>query len=191
MTRDLVPRDAENFDGNLVLTDKAAYLGPNREEVLYDTITSVGAYKLSYDFTIYHRRGLFSPSRSNRVIFGGRSTRDVALARLARQLGFHTRELKSGVVRTAFRPVFIGCLGAIFTCVSIQAAALVAAGDEAYFYRSNAPYTRTAQRLIPLFKLLGPTGVAVVGWLSLFACVLWLAERLRKRPTMITLARSR
>jgi hypothetical protein len=191
MTQELVPQDTERFDESLGLTDKAAYIGPNRGEILYDRITSVGAIKLSYDFTIYHRTASFLPPRSSRVIFRGRSTRDAALARLARQLGFQRREFKYGVARTALRPWFIGCLGAIFTYVSIQAAALVAVGDEVYFYRSNDPYARTVQRLVPLFKMLGPTGVAIVGCLFVLACVVWSVERVRHRPIMITLSRSR
>jgi hypothetical protein len=138
MAPEVVADDTEDLGGHLVLADKAAYLGPNREEVLYDTIKCVEAVKLSYDFTIYVRRCRFLPSRRSRVIFGGRSSRDVALARLERKLGFRRREVKYSVVRSAFRPALIGCLIAVFTYVSIQAAALVAAGDEAYFYRSNA-----------------------------------------------------
>jgi len=72
MAPEVVADDTEDLDGHLVLADKVAYLGPRREEVLYDTITCVEAVKLSYDFTIYVRRGLFLPSRRSRVIFGGR-----------------------------------------------------------------------------------------------------------------------
>jgi len=123
------------------------------------------------------------------------------LARLERKLGLRRREVKVSVVRSAFRPVLIGCLIALFTYVSIQAAALVAAGDEAYFYRSNdrypwwaagaARYDKVVQALIPVFRLLGPTGVAIVGCLAVFACLAALVDQVRRRPVLITLSRSR
>ena len=193
--------EIEDLGANLVLADSAAYVGSNREEVLYNTITLVDAVKLSYDFTIYVRRGLLLPSRRTRVVFGGRSSRDVALARLERKLGFQRREMKHIDLRVALRPVLIGCLMALFTYVCIQAAALVAAGDEAYFYRSKdrypwwaagaARYDKVAQALIPVFRLLGPTGVAIVGCLAVLACVAVLVDQIRRRPVMITLSRSR
>lgn len=200
MAATLTPQDAESFADSLVLSDLAAYVGSDRAMIPYHEIASITAIKLSYDFTIHHRGFPFLRPRRRRVVFRLRSIRDVALAHVERKLGFRRHEAKSGIVGVTLWPLCVSILGAAFTYVSVGAARLIADGDERYFYRQREPPLllrygfrpdRAAQALIPAFRLLGPTGVTVVGCLFLFACVLWWRERIRQRPIMITLSRNR
>jgi hypothetical protein len=131
-------------------------------------------------------------TRKNTVTFKDSSARNIALAALARCLAprFETGEVRYGALRAGRKPLLIAVAVAAFTGVSVPAASLVADGDEGYFYRSNGPYAWVAQALIPVFRRLGPTGVAVVGALAVLGCLAWMVARIARPPVMITLTPS-
>jgi hypothetical protein len=125
------------------------------------------------------------------LTFKDASAKNIALAALERHLAprLQRREVQYGVVRAALGPFLLGGLIAVSTFVAFHAAALIAAGDEAYFYK---PGTSARGRLfIPVLKLLGPTGIAILGGLAVLACIVELVERVRRPPLMIILSLTR
>jgi hypothetical protein len=186
--------DDQTFDGRLVLTDDALYVLPQEKQVRYDAISFVRANKFSDDLDICHRRSpLPLDNDTTTVTFKDASARDSALEALARRLAprFQRREVQYGIVRAALEPFLIGGLLAIITYGSVQVAALVAAGDGANFFKRGAPVgARGARLYILVCRLLGPTGVAIVGGLAVLACIVWLVKRVNQPPLMITLSPS-
>jgi hypothetical protein len=178
-------------DGCFIVADDAVYVGPDREKVRWDSICSIDGNKFSGNLNIYQQQFL-SLTRKNTVTFKDCSARNFALAALARRLAprFSMREVQYGALRAGRKPLLIAVAVAAFTGVSVPAAWLVAHGDEGYFYRSHDPYARVAQALIPVFRLLGPAGVAVVGALAVLGCLAWMVARIARPPVMITLTPS-
>jgi hypothetical protein len=176
---------AERYTG---IDVRAAF--PQADEILYADISSVHADALDEDLTIYQGGRDLSelPNSSTSLTFNDASARDAALAALERHLAprLQRREVQYGVVRAALGPLLLGVLIAAFAFVAFHAAALIAEGDEAYFYKPGT--SARGRAFIPLLKLLGPTGVAILGGLAVLACIVELVERVRRPPLMITLS---
>jgi hypothetical protein len=185
--------DDQTFGGRLVLTDDALYVLPQEKEIRYDVISYVRANKFRDDLDIYHRRSsLPLDDYTTNVSFKDASARDTALEALERRLAprFQRAEVQYGIVRAALAPFFMGVLVALLTYGSMWVAVLFAAGDEANFVKGAGRYATAAQLHILVCRLLGPTGVAIVGGLAVLGCVVWLVKRLRQPPLMITLSPS-
>jgi hypothetical protein len=185
--------DDQIFGGRLVLTDEALYVLPQQKEVRYDVISYVRANKFGDDLDIYHRRSpLPLDNYTTTVSFKDPSARDKALAALERRLAprFQRAEVQYGIVHAALAPFFTGILVALLTYGSMWTAVLFTAGDEANFVKGAGRYTAAAQLHILVCRLLGATGVAIVGGLVVLGCVVWLVERVKQPPLMITLSPS-
>lgn len=168
-----------------MLTDDALIVGRNAEAIAYHSISSVDAMKVGSDLNIHLQTLLSMPTRTIPVMFANASDRDAALAALGRRLRFQRREVQYGVVRAALAPLVAGSLVGMFTYVSVGGAALVAAGEERYLRTQWE-----AALLIPVFRLLGPRGVAVIGGLVVIACMAALFARVLQSPIVVTLNRS-
>ena len=185
--------DDQTFDGRLVLTDDALYVLPQEKQIRYDVISYVRANKFRVDLNIYHRRSsLPLDNDTTKVSFKDASARDTALEALEQRLAprFQRREVQWGTVRAALAPFFTGVLVALLTYGSMWTAVLFAAGDEANFVKGAGGYATVAQLHIVVCRLLGPTGVAIVGGLVVLGCIVWLIERVKQPPLLITLSPS-
>jgi hypothetical protein len=185
--------DDQTFGGRLVLTDDALYVLPQQKEVRYDVISYVRANWFGDDLDIYHRRSsLPLDDDKTNVSFKDASARDRALEALEERLAprFQRAEVQYGIVRAALAPFFMGVLIALLTYGSMWTAVLFAAGDEANFVKGAGGYASAAQLHIVVCRLLGPTGVAIVGGLVVLGCMVWLVERVKQPPLMITLSPS-
>ena len=189
----VLTRNDQTFDGRLVLTDHALYVLPQEKEIRYDAISYVRANKFRDDLDIYHRRSsLPLDDYTTKVSFKDASGRDRALEALERRLAprFQRAEVQYGIVRAALAPFFTGVLVALLTYGSMWTAVLFAAGDEANFVKGAGGYAFAAQLHIVVCRLLGPTGVAIVGGLAVLGCIVWLVQRVKQPPLMITLSPS-
>jgi len=185
--------DDQTFDGRLILTDDALYVLPQEKEIRYDVISYVRANKFRDDLDIYHRRSsLPLDDYTTKVSFKDASARDTALEALERRLAprFQRAEVQYGIVRAALAPFFTGVLVVLLTYGSMWTAVLFAAGDEANFVKGAGRYAAAAQLHILVCRLLGATGVAIVGGLVVLGCVVWLVKRVTQPPFMITLSPS-
>ncbi|HEY2941555.1 MAG TPA: hypothetical protein VGN09_03885 [Vicinamibacteria bacterium] len=185
--------DDQMFDGRLVLTDDALYVLPQEKEIRYDVISSVRANWFGDDLDIYHRRSsLPLDDYTTNVTFKDTSARDTALEALEQRLAprFQRHEVQYGVVRAGFAPFLMGVLVALFTYGSMWVAVLFAAGDEADFVKAAGQHATAARLHILVCRWLGPTGVAIVGGLVVFGCIVWLVKRVKQPPLMITLSPS-
>ena len=129
---------------------------------------------------------------TTKVSFKEASARDTALEELERRLAprFQRAEVQYSIVRAALAPFFTGVLVVLLTYGSMWTAVLFAAGDEANFVKGAGRYAAAAQLHILVCRLLGPTGVAIVGGLVVLGCVVWLVKRVTQPPLMITLSPS-
>jgi hypothetical protein len=186
--------DDQTFDGRLVLSDDALYVLPQEKEIRYDAISSVRANKFSDDLTIDTHRSFSTTDRNylTNVTLTDASARDMALEALEQRLAprFRRSEVQWGTVRAALAPFFTGVLVALFTYGSMWTAVLFAAGDEANFVKRAGRHAAAAQLHILVCRLLGPTGVAIVGGLAVLGCIVWLVKRVKQPPLMITLSPS-
>lgn len=157
---------------------------PDAKGIPYAAITAVKANKHRDDFNITYKEGARTSYKG--FSFKDGATRNAAFDALERRLAprAHRTEVQLGAARAALAPIIATCVVGLFVLGAYQAAADMAAGQEA---KIEGRRQGLKQLFAWALDTVGTTGVFIIGGLVLVGCIAWMVARVRKPPLMMRL----